>query len=132
MERFLKIEKGMTISTVEGVLGFKLTIEKQREEHFQADMAHLEDRGVWLFFTPETQELYTIRYEAPFPLAIEGVRIGDTKKMVKELRGKPLRVDPFPYPHSETIWIYGKSKDPDWVRFDFEKKRNGKCITIFR
>ena len=29
----------------------------------------------------------------------------------------------------QQFWMYGKVGD--WIRYDFEKDRNGKCITIY-
>lgn len=131
MEKFLHLKTGMHISEVENVLNIKLEIEQIREKHFKTDQVHFKNYGVWLFFKPETQILDTIRFEDPFSLEIDGVKIGDTKKQVKQLKGKPPRVDPFP-DQDESIWIYGKLPDPDWIRFDFERTRNGKCIRVFR
>ena len=134
MEKFLSLKIGMTIEQSEELLNEKFTIEHRREEHFKSDIVHFENVGVLLFFNPETEILETIRYEAPFALAVEDVKIGDTKKDVKSKKGIAPRIDPFPYPDTQptTIWIYGSHHNADFVRFDFEKTRNGKCVRIIK
>jgi len=87
--------------------------------------------GVRLFFDIHSHKLDTIRFDAPFALPVGGVCIGNTQKEVKSIRGRAERIDPFPFPETlpTTIWMYGKVGD--WIRYDFEKDRNGKCITIY-
>jgi len=128
MERFLTIGVGMTVERVEELLGEKLVIEQECVGPYKNDIAAFEDKGVTLVFKPDTGRLDTIKFEAPFNLPVEGVRIGDTKDTVKEKKGVAPRIDTSPH---YTAWIYGNPNDPDHILYDFEKTRNGKCVAIF-
>jgi hypothetical protein len=130
MDKFLKIKSGMSLEECQQLLGRPLRVVPIREENFKSDEVSFPE-GVRLFFNINTGKLETIRFDAPFALPVGGVYIGNTKAEVKDIRGKADRIDPFPFPKAlpTTIWIYEKTGD--WVRYDFEKKRNGKCVTIY-
>jgi len=130
MEKFLLLKKGMTVEQCQKILGQQFELNQIRQEHFKADEASFPE-GVRLFFNIHSHELYTLRFDAPFALSVGGVFLGSTKKEVKNIKGQADRIDPFPFPKTlpTTIWMYGKLGD--WLRYDFEKERNGKCITIY-
>lgn len=83
---------------------------------------------MWLFFKIEDKKLYTIRYEYPFPIEVEGIKIGFSKKEVKKVKGEPHRKWPI---RDEVfdIWMYD---EPEFIRFDFEKGIKGKVLKIIR
>lgn len=74
---------------------------------------HLPDIGFWVFFN-ENGSAYSIRFEYPYPNSIEGVKIGDTKKKVSDVLGKPKRY--LPLGDGKSHWVYEK---PHRVRVDF-------------
>ena len=120
----------MTQEECQQILEREFKLNPVRQEHYKSDEATFPE-GVMLFFNIDTHRLYTIRFDAPFSLPVDGVCIGNTKQEVLNIRGKADRIDPFPAPKTlpTTIWMYGKIGN--WIRYDFEKKRNGKCVTIY-
>jgi hypothetical protein len=125
MNGFTKIKMGQTVSEVEKVLNYKINLTEFKDDHTNYYFCRFIKIGVWLFFKAEDKTLYTIRYESPFGLAIGGVKIGYTKEQVKELIGEPHRK----WFDDEDKWLYDS---PEFVRYDFDKRNNGKVKTILR
>lgn len=50
----------------------------------------LKSRGVWFFFSKDGK-IDTVRLDAPFPGAVNGVRIGDTTAKMREVLGEPAK-----------------------------------------
>jgi hypothetical protein len=50
----------------------------------------LKTKGVWFFFDREGK-IYTIRFDAPFPATIGGIRIGDRFTKLQQVMGKPVK-----------------------------------------
>lgn len=128
IEELTKIKKGESYEEVEKILNYKLDLIELKNENVHYYYCRFEDVGVWLFFKIEDKKLYTIRYEYPFPMEIEGIKIGFSKKEVKKVKGEPHRKWPI---RDEVfdIWMYDQ---PEFIRFDFEKGIKGKVIKIFR
>ena len=87
----------------------------------------LKTKGVWFFFDMDGK-VYTIRFEAPFAGAINGVRIGDTTERMIDVLGPPVRtVKPLTEagPHS---YIYNLDDD---TTADFTTGAMGKVETVF-
>lgn len=132
MEKFTKLFPKMTVHETEIILKQKLKLIEIRENHFIRDIAEFKEAGVTLFFNPEKLVLETIKYQFPFPFAIDNVKIGDTINDVENKKGIPTRKNPFPTQES-IIYTYGSLADQNsnWCRFDFDK-RNKRCHTIFK
>jgi hypothetical protein len=77
---------------------------------------HLPELGFWVFFN-ESGIVYSIRYEFPYPYAIGGIHVGDSKDKVLEVLGTPQRY--LPVPDSKNRWIYER---PFKIRVDFNNE----------
>jgi hypothetical protein len=128
IEEFTKIKKGQDNEEVERILNYKLDLIEFKDEYVHYYYCRFEDIGVWLFFKIEDKKLYTIRYEYPFPIEVEGIKIGFTKKEVKKIKGKPHRKWPIRNEELD-IWLYD---EPEFIRFDLKKGIKGKVIKIIR
>ncbi|WP_374326671.1 hypothetical protein [Azonexus sp.] len=73
---------------------------------------NLFERGIWLFLD-DALRIRTLRFDAPFAGAIDGVRIGDTSRQVRQIKGKFDRK--WPVNDGRKTWLY----DSPFVRFDF-------------
>lgn len=73
---------------------------------------NLSERGIWLFLD-DALRIRTLRFDAPFAGAIDGVRIGDTSRHVRQIKGKFDRK--WPVNDGRKTWLY----DSPFVRFDF-------------
>jgi len=124
MEKYIQIKIGQTVTGVEKIINRKIKLEEFKNDHVSYYFTKLEDIGVWLFFNIDNMKLYTIRYESPFSLEINNVKINMTKKDVIKIKGKPNRKHPLPELKND-IWYYDQEK----LRLDFEE---GKLINIFK
>ena len=114
----LSVKRGDTIAEVQEKLWLKSFPHPIVETDKHAFYYHLPDLGFWVFFNEESK-VYSIRYEAPYPFSIEGIKIGDHKEKVLEVRGKPNRH--MPIPDGKTRWIYDR---PRFIRMDFDPETN--------
>jgi hypothetical protein len=55
---------------------------------------HLANEGMWCFFDPSNQ-LSSVRIEAPFTAAVDGVKIGDSLEQVNAVLGASVKNFPF-------------------------------------
>lgn len=85
----------------------------------------LRTKGIRVFFN-KAGNVESIRFEPPFAGSIAGVKLGDTEKKVRDLKGKPVK----------TPWQFGASQaflyvldDSAYVRFDIND--NDGVQTIF-
>ena len=83
----------------------------------------LEERGIWMFLDDEFR-VRTLRFDAPFAGAIDGVHIGDTARRVRQIKGKVDRK--WPVDDGRKTWLY----DSPFVRFDFNVETDA-VETIF-
>ena len=86
---------------------------------------HLSNRGLWFFF--KEGKVQTIRIEAPFAGAVDGIRIGDPKSKLLRLKGKPKRA-PWEFGGNDA-YAYGEGAS--FVRYDVSRSTD-KVETIFR
>jgi hypothetical protein len=106
--------------------------EKQPEPYKSATeenttQLRLKTRGVWFFFDMDGK-IYTIRLDAPFAGAINGVKIGDTREKMFEVLGQPIRTlkpltEAGPY-----SYIYYLDDD---TTANFTADADGKIETVF-
>jgi len=75
---------------------------------------HFPEFGIWIFFD-ENRCVRTLRFESPFPGKIGGIGIGDPKKTVRQVRGKPDRK--WPVDDGIDRWLYDRG---GYVRYDFD------------
>jgi hypothetical protein len=100
---------------------YKTTIEEGKTE------LRLRTKGVWFFFDKDNK-IYTIRLDAPFAGAINGVRIGDSREKMMDVLGQPIKTlkplsdsGPFSY-------IYYLDDD---TTANFTVDSDGKLETVF-
>jgi hypothetical protein len=111
----LEINKGDNLDSVKKLLGLgdpQLLPDPDKVIYHY----HLPELGFWVFFN-ESNVVYSIRYEHPYPYAIGGVHVGDTKDKVLQILGKPQRY--LPIPDGRNRWIYDK---PPKIRLDFNNQ----------
>ncbi|WP_405116443.1 hypothetical protein MHH28_15620 [Paenibacillus sp. FSL K6-1217] len=126
-ELFLKLKHGETFSDVESTLNVELVLTRYENDNVTYDYCHLSEIGVWLFFKIDSQRLYSIRFDEPFSLDIDGVKLGNSIKEVKNIKGKPSRR--WPMPDSDIVrLIYDK---PSFVRYDIDLQ-SGRVVHIFK
>ena len=70
--------------------------------------------GIWIFFD-ENLCVRTLRFDSPFPGKIGGISIGDSKKTVRQVKGKPDRK--WPVDDGIDRWLYDRG---GYVRYDFD------------
>lgn len=114
----LDLQKGDTVEAVQHKLGLTHAPTPSPDTDPPANHYHLADVGVWVFFN-EHNKVYSIRFDAPFAHAIEGVKIGDTKDAVVAARGQPDRQ--MQMPDRKARWIWDR---PRFLRVDFDPKTN--------
>ena len=88
MEKYLSLKLGMNISEVEKILDKKLTLEYILKPELKG-FRYLNDTvGTYLYFTKD-KILDHISYNAPFSLAVDGIKIGMNINEVEKLKGLP-------------------------------------------
>lgn len=121
----LTIRKGDSISVAQAGLALESLPEPISESDGKGCFYHLADLGFWVFFNEEGI-VYSIRFDSFYPYPVEGIRIGDSKQQVLNVRGKPNRH--FPVHDGKERWIYDT---PRFLRVDFDPE-NGCVEKIFR
>ena len=86
----------------------------------------LRTKGIRVFFN-KAGLVETIRFEAPFAGSVDGVKLGDTERKVRELKGKPIK----------NPWQFGASQafqyaldDTAYIRFDINESEGVQTIFI--
>ena len=130
MQDVFGIQIGMSANDVELLIG-SFDLVQVRETHFKCDLVDFVDRGLSLYFNPKTRILETIKCYAPFKHPINGITIGMPLNQVKELLGKPSRINPFPDDDPALIWIYYGNEFGSGLRIDFDKKKNGNVVVMY-
>lgn len=85
----------------------------------------LRTKGIRVFFN-KAGIAQTIRFEPPFAGAISGIKLGDTEKKVRDLKGKPIK-NPWQFGAAQAF-LYALD-DTAYVRFDISE--NDGVQTIF-
>jgi hypothetical protein len=85
----------------------------------------LRTKGIRVFFN-KAGLAQTIRFEPPFASPINGVKLGDTEKKVRDLKGKPIKN---PWRFGETQAFLYALDDTAYIRFDISE--NDGVETIF-
>ena len=91
------VKLGDTYETVKRVYQTELEPIPFRGATEQGSSLRLKSRGVWFFFKRDGK-IYTVRFDAPYPGAVGGVKIGDSLALLQKLRGNPIRTVPSPHP----------------------------------
>jgi len=118
----LSIPERATLAEVQAALGVKGPPAVEVEHGVQQIFYHLPELGFWVFFDGEMR-VQSLRYDGPFPHAVEGVRIGDGEARVLKVLGEPHRRVMFAH-----NWGYYL---PRFMRVDFDAP-GGRVETIFR
>lgn len=113
----LSIQRGDSLTTVQRALALTVLPTPIPECDGEGYFYHLPELGFWVFFD-KAYHVYSIRFNSPYAYAIEGIKIGDTKEDVVNMRGKPDRHFPVPVIQA---WIYDK---PTFLRIDFNRETN--------
>jgi hypothetical protein len=78
----------------------------------------LKTRGVWFFFNKDGR-IYTIRLDAPFRGAVNGVRIGDPAAKMLDVLGQPVKTLKAPVRLGAPAFLYYLD-DETTARFDLD------------
>ena len=86
----------------------------------------LRTKGIRVFFS-KAGVVEMIKFEPPFAGSINGVKLGDTEKKVRDLKGKPIK----------TPWSFGAAQaflyvldDTAYIRFDINETDGVQTIFI--
>lgn len=86
----------------------------------------LRTKGIRVFFNKK-EVVESIKFEAPFAGSISGIKLGDTEKKVREVKGKPIK----------SPWQFGASQaflyvldDTAYIRFDINENEGVQTIFI--
>ena len=126
----LPIGLGDPVEKVRSTLGTTLEPEPATSaSRRDTKQLRLKTRGIWTFFD-QTNQVYNIRLDAPFPGNVGGVKIGDSHAHLVKTLGKPaktLKIGPALPDRIDPVLYY--IDDVTTVRFDFD--RDGLIETIF-
>jgi len=86
----------------------------------------LRTKGIRVFFNKKGIA-ETIRFDPPFSGAIGGVKLGDTEKKVREVKGKPIKA-PWPFGASQAFQY--ALDDTAYVRFDINDNDGVQAIFV--
>jgi hypothetical protein len=114
-EAALSIEEGDTLASVQQRLGIQHPPAIDDEVPPEATFYHFPELGFWVFFR-DGGLVYSIRFDAPFALPVNGVRIGDSRDQVRNVLGRPARLHPI---DDKERWI---SDQPRFLRVDFDPR----------
>jgi hypothetical protein len=118
------IMRGDTVGSVQSKLKLSAAPTPMAPEDGKGSFYHLDDLGFWVFFD-DNGHVYSLRYDANFPYAIEGIKMGDSRDAVQKARGKRDRLHSV---QDKERWIYDK---PRFLRVDFDPT-NSRVERIFR
>jgi hypothetical protein len=113
-ESLARLREGATLADVQVTLGTDDRPVTEQDGDRRVNVLRLPQHGVKLFFT-DGEVVRTVRFDAPFPGAVRGVRIGSTMDEVRRLHGDPDR--PWPVADGVDRWLY---EQPEFMRVDFD------------
>lgn len=86
----------------------------------------LRTKGIRVFFN-KAGVAQTIRFEPPFAGSINGVKLGDTEKKVRDVKGKPIK-NPWQFGAAQAF-LYALD-DTAYIRFDINENEGVQAIFI--
>jgi hypothetical protein len=125
----MSIQIGDTLPKVQQV--YSTTLKPQPTDSATnpgASVLRLADLGVWFFFDMNGK-IYTIRFDAPFGGAINGLKIGDTSAKMQQALGQPLNVLNQSQAGVSPSYIYHLD-DQTTARFDLDPNQNIKTVFL--
>lgn len=86
----------------------------------------LRTKGVRVFFN-KAGIVETIRFDLPFAGSIDGIKLGDSEKKVREMKGKPIK-KPWQFGAAQAF-LYALD-DTAYIRFDINENEGVQTIII--
>ncbi|BEV14040.1 hypothetical protein HBDW_08280 [Herbaspirillum sp. DW155] len=111
----LGIELGDDVSSVRQALQTEMPEETEMSPAMGSSVIHLRTRGIWVFLT--AGKVATIRLDAPYAAAVNGIRIGDGYGKLMSTMGQPKFAFPFGNLQAFTYPLDGSS----YIRFDLDE-----------
>ena len=126
----MPIKIGDTYDRVKQAYDTSLTPEPVRSIHDGETGVHLKTRGVWFFFAKDGR-IDTIRLDAPFQGAVNGVRIGDTTARLRDVLGEPVKTLKPPITPEHEAYVY-YIDDQTTARFDVDDDNKIETVFLFK
>ncbi len=121
----MPIRVGDTLDKVQDVYKTDMMPEPVKSIREGTKGLRLKTRGVWFFFDKDGK-IETIRLDAPFEGAINGVKIADTSAKMREVLGEPAKTLK---PRAEGYLYY--IDDRTTARFDLGEDKKIETIFLF-
>lgn len=86
----------------------------------------LRTKGIRVFFN-KAGVVETIRFEPPFAGSVDGIKLGDSEKKVRDLKGKPIK-NPWQFGAAQAF-LYALD-DTAYIRFDINENEGVQTIFI--
>ena len=126
----MPIRVGDTLDKVQDVYKTALVPEPVSSIHEGETGLQLKSRGVWFFFNKD-RKIDTVRLDAPFPGAVNGVRIGDTTAKMREVLGEPAKTLNLPNIQRQDSYLYYLD-DETTARFDVGDDNKIRTVFLFK
>lgn len=130
----ISFKLGDDVQTVKDALQTNLDLEPMENTstsgftNFSAEktVLFLRTKGIRVFFD-KAGHAYSIRFEPPFASSISGVKLGDTEKKVRDLKGKPIKN---PWPSGAAKAFLYALDDTAYMRLDISEDDGVQTIFI--
>ena len=126
----MPIQVGDTLDKVQDVYKSTMVPEPVTSIHEGEKGLRLKTRGIWFFFD-KGGKIDTIRLEAPFTGAVNGVRIGDTAAKLREALGEPVKTLKPPVTPQYDAYLY-YIDDRTTARFDLDGDNKIETVFLFK
>jgi hypothetical protein len=126
----MPIQVGDTLDKVQDF--YKTTMVPEPVKTFTGEVTglQLKTKGVWFFFDKDGK-IDTIRLDAPFKGAVNGVRIGDSTVKMRGVLGEPIKTLKRPFSSQSSGHIYIVD-DRTTARFDVDDDNKIETVFLFK
>ncbi len=126
----MPIQVGDTLDNVQDAYKTNMMPEPVRSIHAGEKGLQLKTKGVWFFFDKDGK-IDTIRLDAPFKGAVNGVRIGDTTAKMREVLGDPIKTLKPPITPEHNAYLY-YIDDRTTARFNVDGEDKIETVLLFK
>jgi hypothetical protein len=126
----MPIQVGDTLDKVQDVYKTTMVPEPVQSIHEGEKGLQLKTKGVWFFFDKDGK-IETIRLDAPFKGAVNGVRIGDSTAKMRQVLGEPVKTLTRPVTPEYNAYLY-YIDDRTTARFDVDGDNKIETVFLFK